>query len=369
MTRSFAFQAGARPVFAQTKFKDDNDGERISYHITVDPRVARGSVYSHHKAPTDTVKPIRYRPKPIPQPKEEKYANYEEEDLEEQSAEPVLYEISDRPIEEDLATANETYIERPPTPHFVPDEPGVDVATQVGENDLFNFDKEVRPMIKVIVQHTLLRALAEVHEEVEVENITKHRGRYEYERNVILSELQRLEAKEQRLFEEAKRRREQREKAYLEINQLNHDLSARGFGEFYASDCILNAMDLLEKRGLFYDEVEREVSDTFLPWLSHELEGALAVKDTLTEIKKKTIMKVDEIKRHARRDMKIEGIKQKKMAVVREDRVLRKMLIEDIAAQDIRKAKNDYKKSKEKISGGDEESTERDNDDQESDDV
>lgn len=348
MTSTFAFKAGPRPVFAQTKFKQESDADRTAYHITVDPRVARGSVYSHHKPPTDTVQPIRYRPRPIKQQYEEKQEQYEEEDIMERIAEPTLYEIDDRPIEDDLATANETYIERPPTPQFIEDEPGIDVATQVGENDLFDFDKEVRPMIKVIVQHTLLRALAEVHEEVEVENISKHRDRYEFERNTILAELQRLEAKAQRSFEEDKRRREQREKVQQEISKLNNDLASRGFAEFYATDVVLNAMDLLEERGFFYDEVEREVSDTFLPWLSQELAGALAVKDTIVEIKKKTIIKADEIKKNAKRELSDNHTIQKDNEKNKKETTLRNMLIEDRAGTNIRRTMKEYHEKKAK---------------------
>ena len=303
MTRTFTFQAGARPVFARTKFREETEGERIACHISVDPRVARGSVYSHHKPPKDTVQPIRYRPRAIPKPKEE-LMMMEEEEIEEQEPLPDLMEIEDRPIEDDLATAAETYIERPPTPHFVPDEPGVDVATQVYHGDLFNFDLEVKPLIKTIVQHTLLRAMAEVYEEVEVENIAKHRDRYEVERNTILSELQRLEAKEQRKFEEDKRRREQREKYIKETAEFNHNAASAGFAESFAADTMMGAMDLLERRGTFYDEVEKEVSDAFLPWVANELEGALAVKDKLYDIKKRVARKADDVRRGRKKAFK-----------------------------------------------------------------
>jgi hypothetical protein len=117
MSEVFTFRAGARPVFAQNKFRDETDAERICYHISLDPRVARGSVYSHHKPTKDAVQPIRYRPRVIPTPKTESPAHAEEEDVtEDKDFRPTLLEIEDRPIEEDLATAAEAYIERPPTP-------------------------------------------------------------------------------------------------------------------------------------------------------------------------------------------------------------------------------------------------------------
>lgn len=345
MTRTFTFQAGAHPVVSQRKYRDEFDGETIACHISVDPRVARGSVYSHHKPATDTVQPIRYKPKPIPKPKvEEIETNYEEEEFREQ--EPELVEIEDRPIEDDLATAAETYIERPPTPHLVEEEKGIDVETQVGADDLFNFDAEVRPMIKVIVQHTLLRALAEVHEEVELENIRKHRDEYEVERNTLLAEIQRYEAKTKRLADEQKRREEQRKAVKKQIKELNREIATRGYAEFYATDVVLHAMDLLEERGLFYDEVEREVSDSFLPWLSSELTSALGCKGFLQALKEKTIEKADQMVQESKKRTREEFLQQKDEGHSKNRNALRIMLMEDRAGEDIRRAMDAYEKKK-----------------------
>ena len=346
MTRAYSFQAPAQSVRHQTNlYRDEDEGVVTACHISVDPRVVRGSVYSHHKINTDTVQPIRYKPKPIPreQPKEEIQIVEEEEEQEE---EPILLDITDRPIEDDIATAAETYIERPPTPHTVKEEPGVDVETQVGEGDLFDFDKEVRPVTIVIVQHTLLRALAEVHEEIELENIRKHRDTYEVERNLILAELQRIEAKTKRAHDEVKRREEQRKQVQEEVRELNREIATRGFAEFYATDVVLHAMDLLEERGMFYDEVEREVSDVFLPWLSKEIAQSLECKSFLQQLKEKTIEKADEIiaqqKAETRQALQ-ENFQQRRD---RKRGELRKMLIEDRAGENIRRALHAYDEKK-----------------------
>jgi hypothetical protein len=348
MTKAFTFRAGARPVFSQARFKDESEGERVCWHISVDPRVARGSVYSHHKPPKDTVQPIKYRPRPIPVPKEEAPEQYEEEVMEDHDFRPDLLEIEDRPIEEDLATAKETYIERPPTPHFVPDEPGVDVQTQVWDGDLFHFDSAVRPMIKVIVQHTLLRALAEVHEEIEVENLQRHRDRYEVERNVILAELQRLEAKEQRKFEEDKRRRNQREAAMKAMSELNNRLASDGFAEVFSVDLALQSMDCVDRVGYFFDEVEREVETDLLPWLAGEIEIALEVKEVLHELKVSAARKAIEI-----RDDRKGGFGQvvrQKIEVQDQQKKdwLWQSLVEDLGSAKIRKARRDFKEQKER---------------------
>jgi hypothetical protein len=348
MARSFTFQAGARPVIS-SKFKDETQDSRICYHITVDPRVARGSVYSHHKVPKNTIKPIRYHQRAIPQPKEEVHEHVEEEEVvEEKEFRPDLLDIDDRPIEEDLATAKETYIEKAPTPHFVPDEPGVDVETQVWHGDLFDYDAEVRPLIKIIVQHTLLRALAEVHEELEIENINKHRDRYEHERNVILAELQRLEAKEQRKFDEDKRRRQQREAAEKEISEKKHKAAADGFGESFAVNVMMGAMDVVEHRGDLFDEVLAEVEDKFLPWTSAELEIAMGVKDMLFDLKRGALLRAIDVReeRVQKFQVAVEGRRAQKADA--KAALLRGMFVEDRGAASIRQARKDHRERKER---------------------
>jgi hypothetical protein len=285
----------------------------------------------------------------IPPPKEETpQRRSEEEDLlEDKDFRPDLLEIEDRPLEEDLATAAETYIERPPTPHFVPDEPGVDVETQVWDGDLFNFEAEVRPMIKVIVQHTLLRALADVHEEVEVENIRQHKDRYEVERNIILAELQRLEAKGARKFDEDKRRREQRMRAAQDVAERNARLAAAGFGEAFSVDAMLGAMDGLDRGGEFFDEVEAEVSGEFLPWLTDEIGAALEIRDLLVAVKRAAAKRAIAV-----RSARIEAFRDDVAApraedAARVDRAMRRVFVEDRGAEAIRRRYREMRERKE----------------------
>ena len=346
MTNTYAFHASARPVISHNKFKDENEDERTAVHISVDPRVARGSVYSHHKPPPSNPKPIHYRPRPIPKPKEETHKINEDEESLASEILPQLVEINDRPIEDDIATSQETYIERPPTPQFVESEPGIDVGTQVEEKYVFNFDTEVRPTVKVIVQHTLLRALAEVHEEAEIENLSSHRDRFEVERNTILAELQRLDAKAQRKYDEDKRRREQRQRVQREVEEMNEKFASRGFASQFAADVMQSAFDLLEERGFFIDEVEQEIQQVFLPWLASELSSALCTKETENAIQKEIVKKVIVIDRKLRRDTEKEEKEFEKKENKKRNKILRKMLVEDLTAEKIRKRKNDAKQAK-----------------------
>jgi len=57
--------------------------------------------------------------------------------------------------EADSATQTDAFLNRPPTPRFVPPKSGTDAATQIENGELFDFDMEVEPLLEVLVGKTL----------------------------------------------------------------------------------------------------------------------------------------------------------------------------------------------------------------------
>ena len=346
----FTFQAGARPIEqARQKYRNEPIGPCM---ITVDPRVYRGSTYSRRKPveqiETPTKRPRRNLPSArtrdvptnylAPPPQRENLI-----DLAIQT-EPYLQEVEEEPVYESRVVQTDAFLDRPPSPPFVPPKTGVDVETQVEEAELFDWDFEVQPIVSTIVGKTLEQAFMEVFEEEELASIRRHREAIEHQRNVELADIQRLEEAEKRKFEEKQRRLEQRLRVEQEQRELRHKIAARGYGEFFASDLMGDAISLLERRGYFYDEVEREIETQFLPWLStaiaevsetHELTDAVVKcvnESTLTF----------EAKLRARNLAEID--KQEDAVIDDRAKLLRRMLIEDVACKKIRAAMTEYKK-------------------------
>lgn len=73
-------------------------------------------------------------------------------------------------------------------------------ATQIFDEDpdLFDFDKEIEPMLNVLVRKTLEQARMLVLEEEELNIMKQQKKEYEEVRNAELIEAQRLEAAETR---------------------------------------------------------------------------------------------------------------------------------------------------------------------------
>lgn len=62
-----------------------------------------------------------------------------------------LEELTDVVPEADNATQTDAFLDRPPTPVFVPHKTGTDAVTQIEAGELFNFDYEVDPILEVLV--------------------------------------------------------------------------------------------------------------------------------------------------------------------------------------------------------------------------
>ncbi|XP_033001316.1 radial spoke head protein 3 homolog [Lacerta agilis] len=178
-----------------------------------------------------------------------------------------LEEIADRIIEVDMECQTDAFLQRPDTPLFVPAKTGADVATQIEEGELFDFDIEVRPIVEVLVGKTVEQALLEVTEEEELANLQAHQFGYHELRNAELAEVQRLEQQETRRKEEKERRKAQQVKTNTKSAEVKQRISSRAFSLQYLSNLIPSVFNDLHNKGFFFDIIERDIEKDFLPYV------------------------------------------------------------------------------------------------------
>uniref|UniRef100_A0A8C6QHK9 Radial spoke head 3 n=1 Tax=Nannospalax galili TaxID=1026970 RepID=A0A8C6QHK9_NANGA len=186
-----------------------------------------------------------------------------------------LEEIADRIVEVDMECQTDAFLNRPPTPLFIPAKTGKDVSTQILEGELFDFDLEVKPMLEVLLGKTIEQALLEVMEEEELANLRARQYVYEEIRNAELAEVQRLEEQERRHQEEKERRKQQQGEIVRKHHETSQKISARAFAQRYLADLIPAVFDSLRESGYFYDPIERDIEIGFLPWLMNEVEKTM----------------------------------------------------------------------------------------------
>lgn len=180
--------------------------------------------------------------------------------------------LTDKPESHPFSTQTEAFLDRPPSPLFVPSKNGADKGTQILDSELFDFDLEVTPILDVLVGKTLEVSMLELLEEQELASIRKQQEKFNLMRNAELAELQRLEYEAKRKFAEKQRRKKQ-EREYLDnTNSLQAKVSAQAFAKTYLSDLRAQVFDDLLDSGKFFDPVERDITNAFLPWLFTSVE-------------------------------------------------------------------------------------------------
>nr|XP_060631845.1 radial spoke head protein 3 homolog [Anolis sagrei ordinatus] len=183
-----------------------------------------------------------------------------------------LEEIADRIIETDIECQTDAFLIRAPSPLFIPLKTGADVATQIEEGELFDFDVEVKPMLEVLVGKTIEQALIEVSEEEDLANLQAHQYAFQELRNAEIAEMQRLEEQEKRRKEEKLRRMRQQLEEQKKQSEVAERIAARIFALQYLANLIPSVLTNLQNKGFFYDDIQREVEEDFLPYLMNNVE-------------------------------------------------------------------------------------------------
>lgn len=266
----------------------ENDAPVMYGNIMYDRRVVRGNTYAQ------TTLPLTQQPDPIEVQRKQEIRRRAiaqqraREQLRQRSPPPVegrqhidvqtelyLEAITDRIEEADVDCQTDAFLDRPPTPLFIPAKSGKDVETQIYEGDLFDFDLEVKPILEVLVGKTLEQSMIEVLEEEELANLRQQQREFEELRNAEFVEMQRLEEQERRHREEKERRIKQQREALEKERETADKIAARAFAQSYLADLVPSVFSTLRINGYFFDPIEREIEENFMPDLLDEVAGEM----------------------------------------------------------------------------------------------
>lgn len=279
---SYSAQPHAAPgPKKKTKYRPEDEEETsTSQNIMYDSRVVRGNTYA---AKTITVSSKRASPGK----KAHRASKFSSGTADRPGTPPpvdgrchmdiqtdeFLEVIADRPPETDAETQTLPYMDRPASPLFIRAKTGVDIQTQIEEDDLFDFDLEVEPILEVLVGKTLHLSMLEIMQEEELEAIRLQQEEFENVRNVEFAEVQRLEAEIKRKEHEKERRIKQEIKRLHDRRNLEESIAARAFSNQFLGDLHVSVFDALEEQGAFYDPLQREVEELFLVDLMNGLQS------------------------------------------------------------------------------------------------
>lgn len=274
---AYTFTAQPKPVMTRKKpmYREpasEGDSEGTPSNIMFDKRVIRGNTYAAQILPTATApegaaavrkSPARraYQAPGTPEAVEGRRHVDAQTDA-------YLEELTDTVPEVENATQTDQFMDRPPTPLYIPMKTGTDAESQIEAGELFDFDFEAEPILEVLVGKTLEQGLMEVMEEEELAAMRAHQEHFEQIRNAELVATQRMEAAERRKLEEKERRLAQERERTRREQVVREKGAAQAFARGYLQGLVGTVFEKLHEDGFFFDPVSKEVEEEFMPWLT-----------------------------------------------------------------------------------------------------
>lgn len=343
MEAKYTFQASARPVLDRARYREvPLEPTQQTCNIVVDPRIKHGSTYNRKNVLTEQVARIpSYPRRTVNRSADQEYetqrdgfsdALVQTDDFDENDVEIIKNE-------ETIGIQTDPYVEKPIIHRKPAALHAVGVKTEVPGTELFDFDVQVKPFVTTLVQKALTQAAMEYQEEEELKYMQIYLDAFHHTAEKEAQAIAKLEAAE---LEKYKKKEEiLAQKLKIEEGQLETraKVMARGFAEWYVWDIHNDVIDHLRKKGYFYDEIESEIRETYLPWLSEQIDIELAkpsIPDALADVASQTALRITEksisqLQEYVQNETEQNDYKQMK--------ILRQMIGEDIVAQKIREAK------------------------------
>mmetsp|Transcript_26918 Transcript_26918/g.48644 ORF Transcript_26918/g.48644 Transcript_26918/m.48644 type:complete len:452 (-) Transcript_26918:195-1550(-) len=191
---TYSFSSAPKAVGARKKYREPGEDTQMyrdlkETGIHWDKRVHRGNTYGMYTQNAikealesaqkdETVKPPRRRkakeksPFDMPLPEPERIPVDLTPHL---IAKEVIIEVSTEEAQTD------EFLPEPPPEQYQPQKTGIDVSTQVEDGEITDFDREVEPILDVLVMKTLEQSIMEVEEEHELSQMSDFKGEW-YER-------------------------------------------------------------------------------------------------------------------------------------------------------------------------------------------
>ena len=136
---------------------------------------------------------------------------------------------------------------------FLPQKLGKDVGTQILDDDLFDFDRDVQSLLTVIVGKTLEQSMLELEQEEEIENLREAKLMYSKKKNEDTKRIKNLEDREIQKKNNNDAKKDHRKQIRERRKKTQKELISRVISKTYLRDLIKNSYNDLIFRGQFRD--------------------------------------------------------------------------------------------------------------------
>ena len=294
------FEAAPRVVESRSKFREEDDEERLALNIMYDKRVFRGNTHNMTNL-AKNMTPAQQEELRVKEEREKKKVEMIKRQLIEfkkkkNKGEETLYDLRPGPparIEVDLTyflteqgkdfppeaknvvAQTDTFLPKPPTPKYVPKKTGIDAETQVEDYDLFYYDDAVVPILNVVVDKTLEQALLEVEEESEIKTLDKFKKECERKKQQEKDDWKReIKAEKARLKQKNELLEAMRKKKNMMV-ETTHKLQRLNIAKAYLQNSFTNALQSLNDAKYWRDDFDDQLKSDYKDYLLKGIQNIL----------------------------------------------------------------------------------------------
>ena len=144
---------------------------------------------------------------------------------------------------------------------FIPQKLGKDIGTQILDGELFNFDRDVQPLLSVVVGKTLEQSLLEIEQEDEIASLREAKLMYFKKNNDEFKRIKNLEDREiQKKYNNDAKKDDRKKKREIR-KTTQKELISRVMSKTYLRDLLKNSYSDLIHRGQFKNYISISVKN------------------------------------------------------------------------------------------------------------
>lgn len=280
MSSTYSFSSAPKPVAAaRKKYREPGSTDMAMYRdlketpIACDKRVHRGNTYGMY---TQNAIKEAIAAEQEPEMKKTRKRQQKEPsifDMTVPPAERVPVDLTKHLVAPELAVEvtvveaqTDEFLPESPPEQYQPQKTGMDVCTQVEDGELFHFDKEVEPILDVLINKTLEQSMMEVEEEQELSRMSDFKGEWhERQKFMMASWVKQVDEERVRWQKKEDIKALQREEKRREARVLLK-IQALAAAQQHLAGLVPNAFKTLEEVA-FPDMTGMAIDRTFLPQL------------------------------------------------------------------------------------------------------
>lgn len=277
---------------------NNHENKRYIANIMYDKRVIRGATTKPVK-PVDQIQPTRFKPRSTRQyeinthlfdntsgnnstvdSKQPELSGTYKTDynhiVTSTQTDSIYDELDDTIYTSQHGTQTEAYISiQAVAPQFGTRVIGIDCETQILPGELFNFDDAIRSILNVLCGKIISQSITEVQQETELYELRIQREQWEYQRNLLIGEAQRLEAITRRHWNE-KELRKQAEiiRVQNEIKQSNQQV-ANTLAQQYINNLNDQIIQQMNQSDLLPDLLHQYIRNEYIPAIQTQIQSQL----------------------------------------------------------------------------------------------